>query len=176
MGLINGTSWLASIVAQVGLAGLSAGLTAAVGGIVSISAWLYPRMAKWIKDMRRTGIIAKCEFTSNDVPYKAVYSLSKNKWQLLYGNSRWFRRGTKVDETSVDSFFTTDFFEKFSSQCKKYMSAVLDDEENLELLRVLAKMADKDSAKVLNKLLDNKDEIRQNMYSGMYMMESADNN
>lgn len=172
IGLINSTSWLAGIVAHVGLAGLSAGVTAAIGGLVSISAWLYPRMAKWVRDIRRTGIVAKCEFKADGVPYKAVYSMSKSKWQLLYGNNRWFRRGTKVDELSVDNFFRTDFFKTFVEQCKKHMDVVFGDAESLELVESLAKIADKESGKTLMQVIKSKDSIKQNMYAGLYMSEA----
>jgi len=168
MGVIHGSAVLSSIVAQVGLAGLSAGVTALVGGIVSISAYLYPRIAKWLKDINRDDYLACCKFTADEVPYQAVYSLDTKKWELLYDNNRWIRSGTKVPPADVDSFFATEFFKKFLDRCKEILGVIVDKPQNVECLKTLATMSDKDSAKVIMKFVQAVPEVKSSMFRGIY--------
>ena len=170
-------SWVASVAtaatttaANIG----AAGITALIGGIVSISSYLYPRIAMWLRGMGRNGVIAKCTFISSDTPYVITYCLSKNKWELEYDNNRWIRSGTKIDPVSKEQFFNTVFFERFKTQCQKYISAILDDDKNVEVLKTLSKMSDKKSSNLLTQILDNKQKIQTNMYRGIYL-ESENN-
>lgn len=149
----------------------TAGIAAIVGGLVTVSSYLYPRIARWLKNLSRNSYVAECRFTSNKTPYKCFFSLDECKWILAYDNNRWIRPGTKVPVADVQSFFQTKFFIDFASQCKAYLNVVFDNEKNKEALRALASMSDKASSKQLNSFLDAEAKIKENLFKGKYVTE-----
>ena len=149
----------------------TAGIAALVGGLVTVSSYLYPRIAKWLKNLSRNNYVAECRFTSNKTPYKCFFSLDECKWILAYDNNRWIRPGTKVPVADVQSFFETAFFKDFASQCQAYLSVVFNNEKNKEALRTLASMSDKASSKQLNAFLDAEAKIKENLFEGKYITE-----
>lgn len=163
-------SSIASASASLGVAGISA----LVGGIVTISSYLYPRIAEWLKSIRRKDCIAQCNFISNDTPYKVVFTLSTGKWELLYANSRWIRAKATVPADEKAQFFSTKFFNRFKDQCEKNLLVIFDSPKNKDLFKTLAKMSDKDSAKALVKFLDSESIIRSRMFQGTYVESSQD--
>lgn len=150
----------------------TAGIAAIVGGLVTVSSYLYPRIAKWLKNLSRNNYVAECRFTSNKTPYKCFFSLDECKWILAYDNNRWIRPGTKVPVADVQSFFETTFFSKFSSRCQEHLSVIFDSQKNKDALRTLADMSDKASRKQLNAFLDAEQDIRENMFNGRYVTEA----
>lgn len=150
----------------------TAGIAAIVGGLVTVSSYLYPRIAKWLKNLSRNNYVAECRFTSNKTPYKCFFSLDECKWILAYDNNRWIRPGTKVPVADVQSFFETAFFSKFSSRCQQHLSVIFDSKKNKDALRTLADMSDKASRKQLNAFLDAEQDIRENMFNGRYVTEA----
>lgn len=98
-------SYAAGLFASATAAVGTAGIAAIVGGLVSVSTYLYPRIAKLVKDLMRSKEIAVCKFEADGTPYKAVFALSKKRWELLYDNNRWIRSGTKVSPQDISSFF-----------------------------------------------------------------------
>ena len=152
----------------------TAGLSALVGGIVTISSYLYPRIAEWLKGIRRNNCIAQCNFTSNDTLYIVSFNLSTGKWELLYANNRWIRMKAVVPANEKAQFFSTKFFNKFNDQCKKNLSVIFDSPKNKELIKTLAKMSDKDSSKALLQFLDSEKSIRSHMFNGTYVESSQD--
>ena len=140
--------WLGSIVAPLtgAIASIGTyGIMAIVGGIVSASSYLYPRIAKLLNSICRSRDIAKCEFEADGEHYIAVFSLSSNRWQLMYKDGRWTKSDVNVPDNDVALFFTTDFFHKFLGRCGEYIDAIYQDPKRMECLEVLAKMADKKS-------------------------------
>lgn len=152
----------------------TAGLSALVGGIVTISSYLYPRIAEWLKGIRRNNCIAQCNFISNDTPYIVSFSLSTGKWELLYANNRWIRMNAVVPADEKAQFFSTKFFNKFNDKCKKNLSVIFDNPKNKELVKTLAKMSDKDSSKALMQFLDSEKSIRSHMFNGTYVESCKD--
>lgn len=150
----------------------TAGIAAIVGGLVTVSSYLYPRIARWLKNLSRNSYAAECRFTSNKTPYKCFFSLDECKWILAYDNNRWIRPGTKVPVADVQSFFETVFFSKFSSRCQEHLSVIFDSQKNKNALRTLADMSDKASRKQLNAFLDAEQDIRENMFNGRYVTEA----
>ena len=150
----------------------TAGIAALVGGLVTVSSYLYPRIAKWLKNLSRNNYVAECRFTSNKTPYKCFFSLDECKWILAYDNNRWIRPGTKVPVADVQSFFETAFFSKFSSRCQQHLNVIFDSKKNKDALRTLADMSDKASRKQLNAFLDAEQDIRENMFNGRYVTEA----
>ena len=73
-------AWLATTASSVG----TGGVMAIVGGLVSVSTYLYPRIAKLIADICRSGEIAKCKFEADGESYLATFSLKKKRWQLMF--------------------------------------------------------------------------------------------
>jgi hypothetical protein len=116
---------------------------AIVGGLVSVSTYLYPRIARLVKSICREGDVAKCEFEADGQKYMAVFSLSKKRWQLVYTDNRWIRSTANVSKSDIAAFFSSGFFKKFLAQCKTYIDAVYGNEKRMECLEVLAKMAEK---------------------------------
>lgn len=86
-GLGSVGAWLASAAAGAASLGLNACLGIA-GGLVTVSSWLYPRMSKLVRDMRRSGVLAKCEFEADGEKMAAVFSLSSKRWELVYPGMR----------------------------------------------------------------------------------------
>ena len=152
----------------------TAGLSALVGGIVTISSYLYPHITEWLKGIRRNNCIAQCNFISNDTPYIALFSLSTGKWELLYANNRWIRMNAVVPADEKAQFFSTKFFSKFNDKCKKNLSVIFDNPKNKELIKTLAKMSDKDSSKALLQFLDSENSIRSHMFNGTYVESCKD--
>lgn len=95
----------------------SAGIAAVIGGLVTISSWLYPRIARWLKNLSRNSYVAECAFTADKTPYRCFFSLDEGKWILAYSNNRWLRSSVNVPSNDVQAFFETVFFKRFSSQC-----------------------------------------------------------
>ena len=107
-GVVGGFMAAAATSAGAAIASLgSAGVAAIVAGVASVASWLYPRLAKCVNDMLRHDVAAICLFEADGERYKAVFSLSEKRWELLYGNSIWFRRGTTVNPIDVSAFFDT---------------------------------------------------------------------
>lgn len=158
-------SWLAGIAGSLG----ASAVMAVVGGIVSVSTYLYPRVAKLVKDICRTGEIAKCKFEADGEKYLAVFSLKKKKWQLVFQSSRMMSSAVDVPATDVKAFFESKFFNKFLAQCMKYSDAIYNDSKRFECLEVLAKMADSKSKKDMQKLLDAKSDVENYMAKGIYI-------
>ena len=86
---------------------------AIVGGIVSVSTYLYPRIAKLLGEVCRTGDIAKCKFEADGQNYIAVFSLSKKRWQLDYADGRWLKSRVNVGKDDISAFFSRNFFKEF---------------------------------------------------------------
>lgn len=168
MGVIHGSAFLSGIVAQIGLAGLSAGLTALVAGIAAVSSYLYPRIAESIKDIRRDEYLACCKFEADGTLYKAFYCLKTGKWELTYGNNRWIRDGASVSKKDIVDFFATEFFTKFLGRCKEILGVIVDKPKNVECIKTLAGMSDKESRKTLMVFVDAVPEIKNNMLRGIY--------
>lgn len=147
-------------------------ITAIIGGIVTISSYLYPRIALWLKNMSRNNCIAECQFTSNNTPYKCYYSLNENKWILSYNNNRWIRSGIKVPDDDIQMFFTTQFFKKFVNKCQQYLEVIFNNKKNKEALYALAQISDKASKKQLELFLNNEVQIKNNLFLGKYITET----
>ena len=161
-------AWLASAAASTAASVGTAGVMAIVSGLVSVSTYLYPRIAKLLKDVCRSGEIAICKFESDGEKYLAVFSLKKKRWQLVFQGSRFASLAVDVPPVDVQSFFETEFFKKFLAQCKKYIDAVYGDAKRMKCLEVLGDMADKKSKKDLQQLLDARQPIEQYMLNGIY--------
>lgn len=163
--------WLTSaITAATTTLGIS-GIMSIIAGLVTVSSYLYPRLAKVIKDFTRNGIIAQCKFEADGTPYKAVFSISNKRWELLYDNNRWLRSGTLVPTNDIQTFFESKFFDRFLKQCDKYL-AIYNDQVKMEQLQVLEKIADKSSKKDIRRLIDAKSVIHDYMLTGQYITES----
>lgn len=163
-------TWLAATAATAASLG-TAGIMAIVGGLVSVSTYLYPRIARLVKSICREGDVAKCEFEADGQKYMAVFSLSKKRWQLVYTNNRWVRSTVDVSNSDVAAFFSSDFFKKFLAQCKTYIDAVYGNEKRMECLEVLAKMAEKKTQKDIQTVIDAKKTIYDYMLPGTYVSE-----
>lgn len=161
-------AWLASTAASTIAAVGTGGVMAIVGGLVSVSTYLYPRIAKLIKDICRSGEIAKCKFEADGEKYLAVFSLKKKRWQLVFQSNRMLSASVNVPAADVKSFFDSEFFNKFLAQCSKYADAIYKDNKRMKCLEVLAKMADKKCQKDMQQLLDAKAPIEQYMFAGSY--------
>lgn len=144
---------------------------AIVGGLVSVSTYLYPRIARLVKSICREGDVAKCEFEADGQKYMAVFSLSKKRWQLVYTNNRWVRSTVNVPNNDVAAFFSSDFFKNFLSQCKKYIDAVYKNKKRMQCLEVLANMAEKKTSKDIQTVIDAKKTIYDYMLVGTYVSE-----
>ena len=142
---------------------------AIVGGLVSVSTYLYPRVAKLVKDICRSGDIAKCTFEADGEKYLATFNIKKKKWMLMYRGSRMLSSGVDVPAANIKAFFVTEFFSKFLAQCIKYADAIYKDDKRLECLEVLAKMSDDKSKKDMQQLLDAKTIVDDYMAKGIYM-------
>lgn len=121
-GLGSFGAWLASAAAGVASLGLNACL-GIVGGLVTVSSWLYPRMSKLVRDMRRSGVLAKCEFEADGEKMAAVFSLSSKRWELVYPGMRLASR-VKVPAEDIKSFFESKFFSKFLARCGEIVGKV----------------------------------------------------
>lgn len=168
------SSSIISLIINGGSALGMAGISAIIGGIVTISSYLYPRIAEWLKGIRRDHCIAQCNFISNDTPYIAMFSLTTGKWELLYANNRWIRASATVQPEEKAQFFATKFFDRFKVQCQKNLMIIFGSKKNKELLTVLAEMSDKTSKEALQKFIASEQTIRNNMFGGIYV-ESAKN-
>lgn len=160
-------SWLASLAPSLVSVG-TASVLAIVTGLVSVSTYLYPRIAKLLEDVCRSGEIAKCKFEADGEKYLAVFSLKRQRWQLVFQGSRFVSSTVDVPPVDIQSFFESEFFNKFLAQCKKYVDAVYKDTKRMKCLEVLGDMADKESKKDMQQLLDAKTPIEQYMLKGMY--------
>ena len=165
-------SYAAGLFASATAAVGTAGIAAIVGGLVSVSTYLYPRIAKLVKDLMRSKEIAVCKFEADGTPYKAVFALSKKRWELLYGNNRWIRSGTKVSPQDISTFFKSQFFKKFADRCWRMMDAVYNDAESMKALETLAKMADKKSGDLIKQVIDAKDLVNHEFKDGMFVTEA----
>lgn len=166
---VTGT-WLASIGSAIVSIGAPA-LMAIAGGIVTVSSYLYPRIAQLMKHLFKTDVIAKCEFEADGQPYRAEFSLSTKRWQLMYTNNRWIRTGVNVPTDQVKSLFDSEFFSRFLNQCKRYLDAIYLDPAKVKQLDVLAEMSDSKSKRTLKKVLNSKDVIYSYMLKGTYVTD-----
>ena len=160
---------LASVATSIG----TAGVMAIVGGIVSVSTYLYPRIAKLLEEVCRTGEIAKCKFEADGQNYIAVFSLSKKRWQLNYADGRWLKSRVNVSKDDILSFFSTNFFKEFLAQCKKYIDSIYSNKQRMECLNTLAKMSDNASKKDMQRLIDAKKDIETYMLTTKFMTEEV---
>lgn len=80
-------------------------------------------MSKLVRDMRRSGVLAKCEFEADGEKMVALFSLSSKKWELVYPGMRLASR-VKVPAGDVKSFFESKFFSKFLARCNEIVSKV----------------------------------------------------
>lgn len=160
---------LASTIASIG----TAGVMAIVGGIVSVSTYLYPRIVKLLGEVCRTGEIAKCKFEADGQNYIAVFSLSKKRWQLTYAGGRWLKSNVNVGRDDISAFFSTDFFKEFLAQCKKYIDAIYGNPQRIECLNILAKMSENASKKDMQRLIDAKKDIETYMLAAKFMTEDV---
>lgn len=77
---------------------------AIAGGLVTVSSWLYPRIAKLVKDMRRSGVLAECQFEADGEKYVAVFSMTRKRWELVFPGRRLASR-TDVPKEDIAAFF-----------------------------------------------------------------------
>ena len=160
---------LASVATSIG----TAGVMAIIGGIVSVSTYLYPRIAKLLGEVCRTGEIAKCMFEADGQNYIAVFSLSKKRWQLAYADGRWLKSRVNVGKDDTSAFFSTNFFKEFLAQCKKHIDAIYSNPQRMECLSTLAKMSDNASKKDMQRLIDAKKDIETYMLAAKFMTEEV---
>lgn len=166
-GLGSVGAWFASVAGAAASLGLNACL-AIVGGLVTVSSWLYPRIAKLVRDIGRDGVLARCEFEADGEKHIALFSMSAKRWELIYPGRRLASK-TKVSPEDMKMFFESQFFKKFLARCETFVSRVYNNNKTMQALETLAGMADKKCKKDIQLLVDAKSVVQNYMLAGKYL-------
>lgn len=145
-------------------------LVALVYIVYKIRKWLFPQLAYAWKCITAGKPLAKCTFKTTDgEAYACIFDSKKKLWVLKRN------RGLKtllhksdlfLDQDTCASFAKTDFFKRFSKQCRKYIAPFLDSKQNEA--RLQASTIDSNQKKCLQYLIAAKPAIEENMFKNKF--------
>ena len=117
----------------------------------------FKQMSNWFA---RGFIIAKCKFTSMGKKYEVLFDLDTCKWSLVHSSGL----PGKVDGQDVESYFKTDHFKKFSTECYIMSRKYLNDESFSAIAKQI-QYAKIDNT--IKKFFSDANEKKQSILSGL---------
>ena len=130
--------------------------------------WIWDRIKLGFNNLWQGKVIAKYEFQTTDgVEYKFEYDLRFNKWRLLFGKFQW-RGNAFPGKTTVESFMKTQHCLSFISECANGFQNWIDNEDKIREITAAASKDERDQAKAIIEVLDDKDDILNSMKDGKY--------
>lgn len=110
-------SWLAALLAKLGIKVSLATLAGILVGIAAIASWLGPRMALWVRRALRKRGVCEVEVPLEDGQKLLCWLDSSDfAWHCEWLGSR-LASSTRVSGEEARSLLSSKFFERFRAEC-----------------------------------------------------------
>lgn len=140
-------------------------------GLYKVRNYIIPNIKELYNYITTGKCVAKCVFTSGENTYISRFNIGSKKWELVYDDVKLFSKNAIPSSEETNSFFKTQFFKKYSSQCYEYMNKYLNDDTFIELINAVNNDSnvDDDVKNTLTLFIDNRENILNNLKNGSYI-------